>query len=68
MSYYDNEVLFSSLVGKTLSELNIDREYIEFVTTEGECFGMYHHQDCCEGVYVEDVAGDVQDMIGTPAR
>ena len=27
---------------------------------------MYHHQDCCENVTVEDVCGDVADIVGSP--
>jgi hypothetical protein len=27
---------------------------------------MYHYQNCCESVQLEDVAGDIADLIGTP--
>ena len=27
---------------------------------------MFHEQDCCESVQVEDVAGDMQDLVGSP--
>ena len=27
---------------------------------------MYHSQDCCESVYIEDIEGDLQDLVGSP--
>lgn len=27
---------------------------------------MFHDQDCCEHVSIEDVQGDVEDLIGSP--
>ncbi len=27
---------------------------------------MYHMQDCCESVDVEDIIGDISDIIGQP--
>ena len=27
---------------------------------------MYHEQDCCETVYIDDICGDLQDLVGSP--
>jgi hypothetical protein len=37
-----------------------------FFTADDEQYRMLHHQDCCEDVYVEDIIGDVDDLIGSP--
>lgn len=59
---------FESLLGKTLAAVKVDddKERVTLETTEGEKFIMYHSQDCCESVQVEDVNGDIADLIGSP--
>jgi hypothetical protein len=37
-----------------------------FETAEGKRFVFAHDQDCCEHVYIEDVCGDLQDLVGEP--
>jgi hypothetical protein len=27
---------------------------------------MYHYQDCCESVDIEDIVGDLSDLVGNP--
>jgi hypothetical protein len=27
---------------------------------------MYHEQDCCESVIIDDINGDINDLIGSP--
>jgi len=27
---------------------------------------LHHHQDCCESVSIEDIVGDLDDLVGTP--
>ncbi len=29
-------------------------------------FTFEHEQDCCEGVYIEDIVGDLDDLVGKP--
>lgn len=59
---------FSDLLGKTLREVRVaeDKERVTFVTEDGESFSLYHNQDCCESVSVEDVTGNLADLIGSP--
>lgn len=58
---------FATLQGQTLVKVeNIDDETIKFVTNEGAVFELYHEQNCCESVYVEDITGDLNDLVGTP--
>jgi hypothetical protein len=67
MSYYGNYCNVNVLTGKTLSSISggVGDDEIVFVTTDGETYRMYHQQDCCESVSVEDIAGDLQDLVGS---
>lgn len=37
-----------------------------FVTADGQRFMFAHQQDCCESVSIEDICGDLQDLVGEP--
>lgn len=54
------------LLGKTLTEVRKTDNEIFFVVTENEIYKMYHSQDCCECVSIDDINGDLQDLIGNP--
>ena len=56
------------LVGETLSSVKVSDNscQVEFKTVSGRTFLMEHIQDCCESVYLEDVYGDWEDLIGSP--
>jgi hypothetical protein len=61
-------VAFDELIGKILTEIVItkDLDVVTFTTSEGQSFIMHHHQDCCECVWVEDICGDLDDLLHTP--
>lgn len=52
------------LEGKILTEVVCEYNEIFFLTNEGDRYKMYHNQDCCECVTLEDIDGDLSDLIG----
>jgi hypothetical protein len=55
------------LIGKVMAKVEqFGDERIEFTTTAGELYVLFHRQDCCEFVTIEDVAGDLADLVGSP--
>lgn len=57
----------SVLHGKTLTEIKqVDNDELYFLTSDGETYKMYHEQDCCESVSIEEIIGDMADLIGSP--
>lgn len=63
-------IQFADLLGKTF--ISAERGNYEhgdaliFKTADGRTFVQYHTQDCCESVWLEDVNGDLSDLVGTP--
>ena len=57
----------TELVGKTLTAVNqVGDEEIWFTTSEGKQYRMFHAQCCCESVTIEDIYGDLADLVGAP--
>lgn len=64
---YGKDEEISVLKGKTLKAIdNFDNDELVFRTVEGEVYKMYHEGECCESVTIEDIAGDLSDIIGEP--
>ena len=60
---------FNILKGLTITSidgLEYDSAEVIFTTSEGRRFEMKHSQDCCERVSIEDVCGDVNDLLNSP--
>ena len=57
------KIPFSSLIGKLVHEIKQTDEKLIFITDTG-IYHLYHDQDCCESVFLEDICGDLQDLIG----
>lgn len=59
---------FEILKGKVLIDIEINEEEdeITFTDSEGVKYLMYHEQDCCEEVNIEDICGDINNLLNTP--
>lgn len=58
----------SEWIGKTIEHIKVYSDEIRFFFKEKEAYRMRHQQECCEDVYIEDVCGDWNDLIGIPLK
>lgn len=69
--FFEKSAVISDLFGKTLTEITLPnederQEYILFECADGSAYLMYHEQDCCERVTIEDISGNLDCLIGNP--
>ena len=57
---------FSELIGKTITEIEREENFLKFITSDGDRYVMKHDQECCETVTLEEVIGDLGDLIDSP--
>lgn len=58
---------FEDLVGQVLTNIEIkNNEELIFTLDSGEKYKLFHIQECCERVEIEDIVGDLTDLIGVP--
>lgn len=65
-----NKVTIADLIGKVIVkwvivESDNDKIELHFHTGDGKHYKFYHFQDCCEYVYLYDIVGDLNDLIGS---
>lgn len=70
MGEYKNKIETSTgldlMKNKTFSKVFATDHEMIFETEDGEQFEFSHIQDCCEDVHIEDIVGDLDDLVGTP--
>lgn len=57
------------MLGETLTGvvgLEVGSGAVMFETASGRHFRMWYERDCCASCSIEDVCGDVEDIIGSP--
>ena len=57
---------FEDLQGRILSKVVQLDDELHFHLTDNHYVRMYHAQDCCESVSIEDIVGNLDDLVGTP--
>lgn len=60
--------IIDELIGKTIIKIeryDSDSDVLEFHLSNGAIYQQYHSQDCCESVCIQDVDGDLDDLIGS---
>lgn len=55
----------SQFIGKTATGVKADDDSLTLTFSDGELL-FYHSQHCCEHVRIEDIAGDLIDLVGHP--
>lgn len=61
-----NVTILESMIGDTFIAFQQDAENLVFVRADGTRASFYHDQDCCECVQIDDIVGDLFDLINTP--
>src|SRR3712207_8874612 len=58
----------TELIGKVLIKIDIndEKDIKDYYCKSGEHYQMCHIQDCCESVTIEDIFGNIDDLIGSP--
>lgn len=55
------------LEGRILVKIeNVENHELIFTFDNGDKYKLYHQQDCCEAVTIEDIIGDLDNLIGCP--
>jgi hypothetical protein len=61
-------VPFSKLLNKTIIDIEISKwkTSMRLVCSDGYIYDIKHDQNCCEDVHLEDICGELEDIIGSP--
>jgi hypothetical protein len=59
-----NAMDISTLIGKKIDKIRQYDDEVIFVCGN-EAYNMYHMQDCCERVYIWDIIGDLESLVGS---
>lgn len=69
MKNFKDNVTVLPIIGKTVTSiegLEKGSDEIIFHCSDGSHYKMYHEQDCCESVTVDDISGNINCLVGEP--
>lgn len=64
--YGDDKI--SEMVGRTMAAVTgaVSDETLTFEADNGDRFTFWYEQDCCASCRINDIVGDLSDLIGNP--
>ena len=65
---YNNNIEFSQLKGKIITGISgafYNSYEIIFKCSDNAEYKMYHEQDCCENVTVDEIIGDIEHLLNS---
>ena len=59
---------FDAMKNKVMVEVTgkVGHDVMRFISEDKTQFNFEHYQDCCERVQINDIVGDLKDLIGSP--
>lgn len=72
-NWEDDPVRIEEFKGKVFTSVDVDSSKTEIVfkvsdrtaSEADETYVMVHDQDCCESVWIEEIIGDLDDLVGS---
>lgn len=65
MGYLTTEQALKNMIGTIFPIVTATDSELVFENAR-ERYVFFHHQDCCESVYIESIVGDIEDLVNTP--
>lgn len=66
MEYLNVSAMTGMIMASVVRSQHDSNDALVFTTVDGRVFKLFHNQDCCENVDIEDIAGDLSDLVGAP--
>lgn len=64
-----NVTKLNELINEVFIKIEVNKETDEisfYSLSNKKVYVLMHDQDCCESVYIDDIEGNLDDLIGTP--